>query len=59
MLLLMMETKGKFQNKLIKKARFGDQHFDDNMNFLSHEKNVSLGFARRELLPACSVAPSH
>ena len=36
-----METKGKFQNKLIKKARFGDQHFDDNMNFLSHEKNVS------------------
>ncbi|GAA5990385.1 hypothetical protein JCM5350_003679 [Sporobolomyces pararoseus] len=39
MLLLMMETKGKFQNKLIKKARFGDQHFDDNMNFLSHEKN--------------------
>lgn len=39
MLLLMMETKGKFQNKLVKKARFGDQHFDENMNFLSHEKN--------------------
>jgi len=40
MLLLMMETKGKFQNKIIKKARFGDQHFDENQNFLSHEKNV-------------------
>ncbi|CEQ39774.1 SPOSA6832_01308 [Sporobolomyces salmonicolor] len=40
MLLLIMETKGKFQHKLIKKARFGDQHFDENLNFLSVEKNA-------------------
>ncbi|GAA5931854.1 PRP4 family serine/threonine-protein kinase [Sporobolomyces koalae] len=42
MLLLMMETKGKIPNKLIKKARFGDQHFDENQNFLSHEKNDTI-----------------
>ncbi|GAA6061605.1 hypothetical protein JCM10212_000913 [Sporobolomyces blumeae] len=42
MLLLMMETKGKFQNKVIKKARFGDQHFDENGNFLSVEKNDTV-----------------
>ncbi|GAA5919683.1 hypothetical protein JCM1841_005228 [Sporobolomyces salmonicolor] len=42
MLLLIMETKGKFQHKLIKKARFGDQHFDENLNFLSVEKNDTV-----------------
>ncbi|GAA5868684.1 hypothetical protein JCM1840_004356 [Sporobolomyces johnsonii] len=42
MLLLIMETKGKFQHKLIKKARFGDQHFDENLNFLSVEKNDTI-----------------
>lgn len=40
MLLLIMETKGKFNHKLIRKARFHDQHFDENMNFLYTEKNV-------------------
>ena len=42
MLLLIMETKGKFNHKLIRKARFHDQHFDEQMNFLYPEKNVSL-----------------
>lgn len=40
MLLLIMELKGKFLNKMIKKARFGDQHFDESVNFVSLEKNV-------------------
>lgn len=42
MLLLIMETKGKFNHKLIRKARFHDQHFDEQMNFLYTEKNVSF-----------------
>jgi len=42
MLLLIMELKGKFAHKLIKRARFGDQHFDESVNFLSVEKNDSI-----------------
>ncbi|GJN88834.1 hypothetical protein Rhopal_001805-T1 [Rhodotorula paludigena] len=42
MLLLIMETKGKFNHKLIRKARFHDQHFDENLNFLYVEKNDSV-----------------
>ncbi|GAA6026739.1 hypothetical protein JCM8097_005826 [Rhodosporidiobolus ruineniae] len=42
MLLLIMETKGKFNHKLIRKARFHDQHFDENMNFLYVEKNDTV-----------------
>ena len=30
MLLHMMELKGRFNSKLIKKAQFGEVHFDDN-----------------------------
>eukprot|EP00112_Aurelia_sp_Birch-Aquarium-sp1_P011169 Seg2353.3 transcript_id=Seg2353.3/GoldUCD/mRNA.D3Y31 product="Serine/threonine-protein kinase PRP4" protein_id=Seg2353.3/GoldUCD/D3Y31 len=37
MLKLMMELKGKISNKLLRKARFKDQHFDDNFNFLYTE----------------------
>ena len=32
MLKLMMELKGKMPNKLLRKARFKDKHFDDNLN---------------------------
>ncbi|KAL8293237.1 hypothetical protein RQP46_000931 [Phenoliferia psychrophenolica] len=39
MLALIMELKGKLTHKMIKKARFGEQHFDDSMNFISVEKN--------------------
>jgi serine/threonine-protein kinase PRP4 len=35
MLLHMMELKGRFNSKLIKKAQFGDVHFDDNGLFTS------------------------
>lgn len=47
MLLLIMETKGKFNHKLIRKARFHDQHFDEQMNFLYTEKNVSFAAEAR------------
>jgi len=34
MLKYMMELKGKFPNKMIRKGQFGSQHFDENMNFI-------------------------
>jgi serine/threonine-protein kinase PRP4 len=37
MLKYIMAVKGKFPNKLIRKAQFKDQHFDQNCNFLYHE----------------------
>lgn len=37
MLKFMMDLKGKFPNKLIRRAQFKDQHFDGNCNFLYHE----------------------
>lgn len=49
MLLLMMELKGRFNQKTIKKAKFGDTYFDDMGGFDSIEKDrvtgaVSLSF---------------
>lgn len=43
MLLLMMELKGRFNNKLIKKAHFGDVHFDEQGAFLSGEQDKVTG----------------
>ncbi|XP_013774997.1 serine/threonine-protein kinase PRP4 homolog [Limulus polyphemus] len=37
MLKLFMDLKGKFPNKLIRKAMFKEQHFDPNCNFLYQE----------------------
>ncbi|CAJ0760598.1 22729_t:CDS:10, partial [Entrophospora sp. SA101] len=37
MLKLMMELKGKFSNKILRKGQFVDQHFDQDLNFLYHE----------------------
>lgn len=37
MLKLMMELKGKFSNKMLRKGQFVDQHFDEDLNFLCHE----------------------
>lgn len=39
MLLLMMELKGRFNSKMIKKAKFGDVYFDDMGGFESIEKD--------------------
>lgn len=44
MLLLIMELKGKFAHKTIKKSRFGDRHFDESLVFMHIDKNVSPFF---------------
>ncbi|KAF8589751.1 kinase-like protein [Ramaria rubella] len=43
MLLLMMELKGRFNSKMIKKAKFGDIYFDDMGGFQSLEKDKVTG----------------
>ncbi|KAK0229157.1 kinase-like domain-containing protein [Armillaria nabsnona] len=43
MLLLMMELKGRFNGKMIKKAKFGDVYFDDMGGFESIERDRVLG----------------
>ncbi|KIK69712.1 hypothetical protein GYMLUDRAFT_151273 [Collybiopsis luxurians FD-317 M1] len=43
MLLLMMELKGRFNSKMIKKAKFGENFFDEMGGFNSIEKDRVLG----------------
>lgn len=43
MLLLMMELKGRFNSKMIKKAKFGEQYFDEMGAFDSIEKERLTG----------------
>ncbi|KAF9559509.1 kinase-like protein [Agrocybe pediades] len=43
MLLLMMELKGRFNSKMIKKAKFGDVYFDEMGGFESVEKDRVTG----------------
>jgi serine/threonine-protein kinase PRP4 len=43
MLLLMMEVKGRFNGKMIKKAKFGDVYFDEMGGFESVEKDRITG----------------
>ena len=43
MLLLMMELKGRFNQKMIKKAKFGDSYFDEMGGFDSIERDRVTG----------------
>ncbi|OSD02162.1 kinase-like protein [Trametes coccinea BRFM310] len=43
MLLLMMELKGRFNSKMIKRAKFGEQYFDELGAFLSVEQDRVTG----------------
>jgi len=43
MILLMMELKGRFNSKMIKKAKFGDVYFDEMGGFESVEKDRVTG----------------
>jgi len=43
MLLLMMELRGRFNSKMIKKAKFGDVYFDEMGGFLSVERGAAGG----------------
>lgn len=54
MLLLMMELKGRFNNKTIKKARFGDMYFDDLGGFQSVENDRVTGAVSQESFHNCS-----
>lgn len=49
MLLHMMELKGRFNSKLIKKAQFGNVHFDDNGLFNSVELDRITGKVRASI----------
>lgn len=46
MLLHMMEVKGRFNSKMVKKAKFGDVHFDETGGFVSVEFDKILGQVR-------------
>lgn len=50
MLLYMMELKGRFNSKLIKKAQFGDVHFDDNGLFINVDFDRVTGKVRELLI---------
>lgn len=54
MLLHMMELKGKFNVRLIKKSQFGELHFDESLNFISVEVDKITGQVR----PMQSLASS-
>jgi serine/threonine-protein kinase PRP4 len=43
MLLLMMEAKGKFNHRMIKKASMGEMYFDESLNFISLDKDKITG----------------
>ena len=43
MLLHMMELKGRFNSKMVKKAKFGDVYFDEVGGFLSLERDKVTG----------------
>lgn len=43
MLLLMMELKGRFNSKMIKKAKFGEMYFDELGAFQSVEHDRATG----------------
>ena len=63
MLLLMMEVKGRFNSKMIKKAKFGDVYFDEMGGFESVEKdritgNVSHRIAFLFLFSQVIVSPT-
>ena len=49
MLLLMMELKGRFNSKMIKKAKFGDTYFDEMGAFESVENDRVTGLVRSKL----------
>ncbi len=49
MLLHMMEVKGRFNTKMIKRAKFGDMYFDELGAFLSVEQDRVTGSVRGSL----------
>lgn len=56
MLKFMMDVKGKFPNKLIRKAQFREQHFDNNCNFIYHEVDKVTQRVRRSFITLLSFS---
>jgi len=46
MLLLMMELRGRFNTKMVKKAQFGDVYFDEMGAFISIDRDRVTGAVR-------------
>ena len=57
MLALMMDVKGPFPKKMLKKAAFAEQHFenDPNMSFALQEEDPVTGRPVRACMPCCSL----
>ena len=55
MLLLMMEVKGRFNGKMIKKAKFGDVYFDEMGGFESIEKDRITGNVSHRIIFSNSI----
>lgn len=55
MLKCFMDLKGKIPNKLIKKGKFKDQHFNYNNNFLFHIKDTYNGREKRVEVPNINI----
>lgn len=51
MLYYIQELKGKLNNRLIKKGKFTELHFDDSGNFLSVELNKATGTVSASVSP--------
>lgn len=56
MLLLIQELKGRYPARLVKKAKFGETHFEES-NFVSVEKSKATGAVRGSPLLVCYVCP--
>jgi serine/threonine-protein kinase PRP4 len=58
MLLLMMELKGRFNGKMIKRAKFGDVYFDEMGGFESVERDRVTGTVslRSFLIPFVTIS---
>lgn len=50
MLRSIMECRGKFPPKLLRKSKFGSQHFDDLLNFRSIEKDNVTGREKQRII---------
>jgi len=64
MLLLMMELKGRFNAKMIKKAKFGDMYFDEQGGFESVETDrvtgaVSICHLRLHFVKSFDLSPQN
>lgn len=59
MLRMIMEVKGKFNIKMLKKAQFVQQHFDHNFVFQLTKKDSLTGEVTNVLACSCATAPLH